>query len=114
MVVRSAANPRLQRVGVRRGVAKVGHKWGKFGNAGTDRIPIRGAPDENHFTGLRAGEMVYTGCRVWEVKRRFRIKAHHQLHREPNRNRWHQEGRIVNSFDLNCVGHETSIVGFCS
>ena len=64
--------------------------------------------------GCERARWVYTECRVWERKSRFRIRAHHQLHREPNRNRWHQEGRIVNSFDLNCVGHETSIVGFCS
>jgi hypothetical protein len=39
MVVQSAAEFVYSGLGVRRGVAKEGHKWGNFGNAGTDRIP---------------------------------------------------------------------------
>jgi len=41
----------------RRNVARVGHKWGKFDNAGTDCMPITGTPDENHFAMLRTSEL---------------------------------------------------------
>jgi hypothetical protein len=68
-----AADHRLQRVGVRRGVAKVGHKWGNFGNAGKDRIPIRGAPDENHFTVSRTGEMGVHSSPFSKSKRKYRL-----------------------------------------
>jgi hypothetical protein len=60
MVVKSAAGIRLQRaVGVRTGIAKAGHKWSDFGNACADRIPIRGAPNENRFTVSPTARWVY-------------------------------------------------------
>src|SRR5712692_1628500 len=41
--------------GVRRGVAKVGHKWGNFGGAGSESRTVGGDPDENCFTLTRTG-----------------------------------------------------------
>jgi hypothetical protein len=37
-------------LGARSGVAKTGRKWGKVGDAETDELAIRCAPDENPFT----------------------------------------------------------------
>jgi hypothetical protein len=47
---------RLQRVGVRRGVAKVGHKWDNFGLCWCGWQTVGGAPDENRFTVSRTSE----------------------------------------------------------
>jgi hypothetical protein len=60
-------------------LCRLAHKWGKFGNAGADRIPIRGAPDKNHFTGLRAGKMgvnwvPYLGGKK-EIPTKFNLKS---------------------------------------
>jgi hypothetical protein len=46
----------------------VGCKWRNFGYAGTDRIPIHCAPDENLFTVRRTGDIPYNGA-VFEVKK---------------------------------------------
>jgi len=40
----------LQRVGGRRGVAKVGGKWRNFGCAGSESRTVDGDPDEIYFT----------------------------------------------------------------
>jgi hypothetical protein len=58
MVVRSGIGIGLQRVGVRRRVAKMGCKWRNFGCAGTDRIPVLCTPEENLFPMSRTGETV--------------------------------------------------------
>ena len=43
-------------VGIRRRVAKVGHKWGNFGRAGVDGRPSGVLPMTNRFTVSRTGE----------------------------------------------------------
>jgi hypothetical protein len=40
------------------GIQKASHKWGNFGNAELDRIPIWNLADENHFTA-------FTGKKNW-------------------------------------------------
>jgi hypothetical protein len=54
-VVESASKIGPTRGWARRSVEKVGDKWGKVGDAGTDGIPIRCTSDKNTFTLLRAG-----------------------------------------------------------
>jgi hypothetical protein len=53
---------------VSRGVAKVGHRRGNFGNV-TDRISIQGAPDENCFTTSSSGRNGGKMLTVFEVKK---------------------------------------------
>jgi hypothetical protein len=46
---------RLQRVGVRRGVAKVGRKWRNFGGTGAESRTVGVIRCENPFTFTRTG-----------------------------------------------------------
>src|ERR1035441_1616030 len=58
---------RPQRVGGRRGVAKVGHKWGNLGLCWCGWQTVGSVPDENRFT-LPRTRRVYYGA-VFEAKK---------------------------------------------
>jgi hypothetical protein len=73
MVIRSCIGIGLQRVGGKERCCKSRTHGDKFGNAGTDCIPIRGAPDENHFAMLRTGEMSVDSVPFLKSKKRFRL-----------------------------------------
>jgi len=49
-------------VGVRRGVAKVGHKWGNFGLCWCGWQTVGSAPEENRFTVFEQARRVYYGA----------------------------------------------------
>jgi hypothetical protein len=63
MAVMSAAEFVLQWVGIRRVVAKVGHKWGNFGNTGTDRISIGALQMRIVLQRHEQTKRAYNGCR---------------------------------------------------
>jgi len=66
---------RLQRVGVRRGVAEVGHKWGNFGLCWCGWQTVGSAPDENRLQyGNEQARRVYYGA-VFEAKKEILAKS---------------------------------------
>src|ERR1019366_9670975 len=64
---------RLERVGGRRGVAKVGHKLGNLGLCWCGWQAVGSAPDENRFTVLRT-RRVYYGA-VFEAKKEIPVET---------------------------------------
>jgi hypothetical protein len=62
----------LQRVGVRKGVAKVRQNMGQFALSWFGSQTVWGAPDESHLTTLRTGGMGVQSLPFLKLKRRFR------------------------------------------
>ena len=74
IVAQSAAEFVYKLVGVRRGVAKVGHKWGNFGLCWCGWQTVGSAPIEESFHGVANGRDGCTMVPFSRSKRRFRLR----------------------------------------
>ena len=84
MVVQSAAESVYKLVGVRRGVAKVGHKWGNFGLCWCGWQTVGSAPDEKSFHSVANRRDGCTMVPFSRSKRKFRLRAVHRFGRTQN------------------------------
>ena len=73
IVVQSAAESVYKLVGVRRGVAKVGHKWGNFGLYWCGSKIVGSAPIEKPFHRVANGRDGYTMVPFSSPRRKFRL-----------------------------------------
>jgi hypothetical protein len=67
-VAKAAAESVYSGVGGRRGIAKVGHKWGNFVLCWCGWQTVGGAPDENRFTVCEQARRLYYGA-VFKAKK---------------------------------------------
>ena len=72
-MAKAAAESVYSGVGVRRGVAKVGHKWGNFVLCWCGWQTVGSAPDENRFTVREQARRVYYGA-VFKAKKEILAK----------------------------------------
>src|ERR1019366_1792671 len=75
IVVESTAESVDKLVGVRRGVAKVGHKWGNFALCWRGWQTVGSAPDGKSFHDVANGRDRCTMVPLSRSKRRFRLKG---------------------------------------
>src|ERR1019366_3699096 len=73
LVAKAAAESVYSGVGVRRGVVKVGHKWGNFVLCWCGWQTVGSAPDENRFTVREQARRVYYGA-VFKAKKEILAK----------------------------------------
>src|SRR6202167_1159415 len=72
LVAKAAAESVYSGVGARRGVAKVGHKWGNFALCWCGGQTVGSAPDENCLTVCEQARRVYYGA-VFKAKKEIPV-----------------------------------------